>query len=167
MKITISDYKKRKTLPRELKSSLRTASREVFGATVPSEIKEIRITVLKRFPTAEGYNRAFARLYQKGVVNLILTPGYDRNPIQRLSLITHELVHVKQFITKELKFIYNPVNKTKYYIFKNKKYTKVYSLAKFDSFTDRTAQINYISTICPWERAPSLLADKLAPLAFK
>ena len=166
MKVTLNDFKKRKQLKRELIKSLKTACVEIFGTDTPSSIQEIKITVLKRFPTSAGYDRAFARLYQKGVVNLIITPGYDINSKVRLSLIAHELTHVKQFINQELKFIYKPKNKTKRYIYKNRTYTKVYSFKKFDSYTNRKAQINYISKICPWEREPSLIADKLSPWTF-
>lgn len=54
----------------------------------------------------------------------------------------------------------------KKYIYKGKTYTKVYSYEKFDSITDRKKQIDYISKICPWEREPSLIADKFSPNTF-
>lgn len=160
MKINIFDFKKRKNLRRELENSLAFVLTEVFSCC-PLEITEINIRFLKAHPSPKGYNEAFARLYKKGVVNLIITPSYDQNKKTRLSLIAHEMVHVRQMMTGELKFIYQPEKNSKYYLFRKKKYTKVYSLDKFDTYKNRRAQINYISKICPWEREPSLTADQL------
>ena len=158
MKINIKDYKNRKHLSQEIAVSLNKVINYLNIDT--SKIKQVNIVVLKDFPTAEGYDKAFARLYQNQEVNLIINPSYDQNQNTRLSLLAHELTHVKQMINQELIFSLNGKQKT--YLYKNKQYTKVYSFAVFDSLCeDREAQINYISKICPWEEEPSRVADFL------
>ena len=156
MIFNIDDFKNRKTLPQELKRNFLKLAKKIFTKDELSSIKKVNIRVFKQYPSCQGYDRAFSQLYKNGVVNLILTPGYDVNESGRISVLAHELVHVKQFMRGELEFERNP----NIYTFKGKKYTKVYSYQVFDSIEDRKEQIEYISKFCPWEREPSVFADK-------
>lgn len=155
MKVKVTDFKHRKGLHKELSQNL---GKVLKFLGIENEVKQVNIQVLKTYPSAQGYDQAFLKLYQKGIVNLIITPSYDQNKYTRISLIAHELTHVKQFINKELIFYLEAGKKT--YIYRNKKYTKVYSFDKFDKLSNkRKKQIEYISKICPWEKEPSLNAD--------
>ena len=155
MKVKVTDFKHRKGLHKELEHNL---IKVLKFLGIENELKQVNIKVLKKYPSAQGYDQAFFKLYQKGIVNLIITPSYDQNKYTRMSLIAHELTHVKQFINKELIFSLKAGKKV--YFYHNKKYTKVYSFDKFDQLShQRKKQIEYISKICPWEKEPCMNAD--------
>lgn len=162
MKVKIIDFKQRKGLKKELTHSL---TKVLDFLDLSGQIKQVNIKILKSYPTVAGYDQAFLNLYKQGVVNLIITPSYDQNKVTRISLIAHELTHVQQFIKKELK-VKLKFGK-KYYIYKNKKYVKVYSFEQFDKLSNqRKKQIDYISKICPWEKDPSINADIFSKRIF-
>lgn len=157
MQLILDDYRNKKTLHKELKNFLTEIGTFILKDNW-KKIKKVNIVVLKDYPTSLGYDKAFSRLYKNGVVNLIITPSYNQNSATRRSLIAHELTHVLQMMTGELKFTLKGTSK--HYLYRGKSYTKVYSFAKFDAYKSRKAQIKYISKICPWEYQPSLNADR-------
>lgn len=78
MIFNVIDFKNRKSLPKELKRNFLKVAKEVLGKDL-SKIKKVNIKVLKNFPSVRGYDKAFSQMYKNGVVNLIITPGYDFN----------------------------------------------------------------------------------------
>lgn len=159
MIIKIIDYKKRKTLNNELQDSISEIANFILKENL-LKIKKIKVVVLKSHPTANGYDLAFKNLLEKknGIVNLIITPSYDKNFRTRRSLIAHELTHVNQMLKGEI--VFNLKDNKKEYLYLGEVYSKVYSFDKFDSIPSRKKQIEYISKICPWEKEPSILADR-------
>lgn len=155
----INDYKKRKTLEKQIISDFQKIAEYILKERL-AKIKKVNIKILKDFPSAKGYDLAFDNLYNNGEINFIITPSYDTNREGRMNVLAHELVHIKDMIDKRLKFNL----KNKVYIWKGKRYTKVYSYAKFDEFETREEQVNYISKICPWEKEACLVSDNINQL---
>lgn len=122
----------------------------------------MNVKFLKTYPTARGYDVAFHRLYSRNsnTINFIIIPSYDVNRKHRCHVIAHDLCHIRDMMLGDLSFNIND----KTYIYKGKLYSKVYSYTKFDKFTSRSKQVEYISPICPWEKEPCNVADKLAGL---